>query len=86
MTPPIEEVTWLDHWCDESDLHPHEFIEEVEVTSVGYLVRETPDLVSLSQSLNNQGQFSSTLHILKPLIRSRRRIRPGTQPRKGARK
>lgn len=75
MSYPVYEVVWLDHWSDDDETFPHEFIDKMEITTIGYLVRETEDVMSLASGWNAQGQYFTTLHICKPLIVRKKRLR-----------
>ena len=72
---PVYEVTWLDHWEDRGETRPSEWLEQMELTSVGYLVRETPEVLTLAQGVNEEGQYSGALHLMKALIVRKKRVR-----------
>jgi hypothetical protein len=62
--------TWRDSWADHSETKLSEFADDCIVTTVGYLVRDAEDLVSLAQEILEDGSFRCVTHIWRSLILS----------------
>lgn len=69
-------VVWKDHfsqelksgWGEDLDITP------VLVTSVGVVVKENKEVVTLAQNLSDGGHRGNTMNILKALIKSRKTL------------
>lgn len=75
---PIESVEWRDHWRTTEQAKAREFGDRAPMRSVGYIVRETQQVLSLAQTLvkdEDEQEFQHTTHIEKALIVSRTRLR-----------
>jgi hypothetical protein len=75
---PILEVVWLDHWRDTEQTRTSDFSAKQRMQSVGYLIRETPTVLTISQTLiSDPDEVQHTTHIEKALIQSRRVVEGG---------
>jgi len=67
MNEPLVLVRWRDAWFDfeaGSSGWPDEYI----VQTVGYLVRDTEDIVSVAQEALANGDWRAVTHIPRPII------------------
>jgi hypothetical protein len=64
-------VTWLDAWSDDEGPDPDAWRGRYPVHTVGWLVRETSEVLSLAAERLPDGEgFRAVTHIPKPLLRS----------------
>ncbi len=73
--PPLLSVVWTDafstdEWTDLEELPK----EPLACKSVGYMVGETKEMVSLAGTISEDGQACTTIHIPKGWIKERHRL------------
>jgi hypothetical protein len=69
--PQFVRLTWRDAWVDEDERQIKDFAEELVVTTVGYLVRATEDLISVAaERLVQDGKvtYRSTTHVWRCML------------------
>jgi ABC-type molybdate transport system substrate-binding protein len=79
--PRLLFIRWIDAQCEYTKVwHSEEdvpsLIKPVEILTVGYVVAETADYLTVAQSYNNlSGEFAGVHTIPQPLIKESREIR-----------
>ena len=74
-TPQVVVVRWQDAWYDADQGSPGEWRHEYPILTVGFLVRDEPDLISIAQELLPQGDgFRSVTHIPRSCVESIRNL------------
>jgi hypothetical protein len=71
LEPQFVRLTWRDAWVDEDERQVKEFADELFVTTVGYLVRTTADLISVAaERLVQDGRvtYRSTTHVWRCML------------------
>jgi hypothetical protein len=71
--PQFVRLTWRDAWVDEDERQVKDFADELVVTTVGYLVRITEDLISVAaERLVQDGRvtYRSTTHVWRRMLLS----------------
>jgi hypothetical protein len=69
--PQFVRLTWRDAWVDEDERQVKDFADELVVTTVGYLVRATDDLISVAaERLVQDGRvtYRSTTHVWRCML------------------
>jgi len=70
-SPPIVRVRWRDAWADHDEVEAGNFDEATEVETVGFLVRETEELISIAAEVirrNGQVRYRCTSHIPRAML------------------
>jgi hypothetical protein len=70
-------VTWTDAFFDEGQITRDDFRSEYVVRTVGFLVRDDADILSLAQELLPDGEYRAVSHIPRQLVRSCRQLQEG---------
>jgi len=73
----VEEIVWLDHYSTDAWADPsvEDFVSDIDVTSIGYVLKETKTKVVLCGNRASNGQIFGTITILKKTIKSRHIIK-----------
>jgi hypothetical protein len=69
--PQFVRLTWRDAWVDEDERQVKDFADDLIVTTVGYLVRTTEDLISVAaERLVQDGKvtYRSTTHVWRCML------------------
>jgi len=66
MTYPLVLVRWHDAWFDYDQ--PGTWKDDCPIETVGYLVRETDDIISISQESLDDDTFRATTHIPAAIV------------------
>lgn len=75
--PPLILVTWLDAWSDAELAKPDEARGEYPVRTVGFLVRDRTDVLSLAAEILPDGDgYRALTHIPRSLVISLLRLGP----------
>ena len=70
-TQPLVLVRWHDAWFDADQGDPEEWRTDYLVQTVGFLVRQDPDIVSVAQEVLPEGDgFRAVTHIPRGMIES----------------
>lgn len=79
MPLQFEAIEWLDHctfadnsWRSEQSVKE---LEPVTVLTLGFVVHETKDWVTVVSTINNSGSLSGEFLILKKVITNRKKIK-----------
>lgn len=65
----LVKVHWRDAWFDPEQLGAGEWKDEYRVTTVGFVVRDTEDVLSLAQEiLPDEDGYRAVTHIPRPLV------------------
>ncbi|MDP9295869.1 MAG: hypothetical protein M3O88_04120 [Actinomycetota bacterium] len=68
-SPPVVMVLWHDAWADSEQHDPQEWRSVYIVQTIGFLVREEPDVVSIAQEiLPEDDGFRAVTHIPRGMI------------------
>ena len=83
-TQPLVLINWHDAWFDADQGDPEEWRSDYLVQTVGFLVRQDPDIVSVAQEVLPDGDgFRAVTHIPKGMIES---MTPLVTSRRGERR
>jgi hypothetical protein len=77
---PRIEVVWCDHWRTPEATKAADMDDSQLMTSVGYVVRETDDVLTVAQTKitatpGHEAEYQHTTNIYKALIVAKRRLR-----------
>ena len=72
-------VRWRDAFFDEGQLSREDFRDDFVVRSLGFLVRDDANILSLAQELLPDGEYRAVTHIPRQLVVSCRRLQEGGQ-------
>jgi hypothetical protein len=62
-------IRWVDAWSDNEEKTVEEFEADCPVETVGWLVRSTPDVVSLSPERVRENWHRGTTHIPRAIVK-----------------
>ena len=74
-TLPLVQITWLDSCAQADWLHAAEADMPVaEITSVGWLLQDTPQQITIAQSVDWEGKTGERLTVPRGVVTRVRRI------------
>lgn len=78
VEPPVVRVSWLDAWFDSEQPIFDEWRAVYPVVTVGFLVRDTTDVVSVAAEILPEGDgYRAVTHIPRVLVTSVDELREG---------
>lgn len=76
-SPAVVMVLWHDAWADSEQHDPQEWRSDYLVRTIGFLVREQPDVVSVAQEiLPEDDGFRAVTHIPRRMIEGITQLAP----------
>jgi hypothetical protein len=71
LEPQLVRLRWRDAWIDEDEREAQEFPDDLIVTTIGYVVRSTEDLISVAaERLVQDGRvtYRATTHVWRSML------------------
>lgn len=70
-------VVWTDAWFDHDESAPEDWTPNFVVTSIGFLVRDGAEVLSLAHEVLPDGQYRAVTHIPRSLVVSTTELSKG---------
>jgi hypothetical protein len=75
---PVVVLSYADAWYDDAlNLPPDIWPTEWAVSLSGFLVRDTPTVISIAQELHPDGSLGAVTHVMRRMVRSLEVVREG---------